>query len=643
MRRRYRRIVRVLASGMFLYLASLAAAAEIHTWTDSTGQFSIKGKFVGLDQGKVTLAKEDGTEIEIELTKLSSADQTYAQEQARASTNPFKAVTNDPFKARTSTARPAPSVTTAGDTSQVITPSWSGASSILVSATGGGWQVDVGTPVAPGTSGPLANRPIPLPPRTHFFEKAAGLVVNPVSRRAVVGYHQSFPPDAGKRTRVVLCDLEKGKMLGSFKVEGAVLVPLALHDSGNLVLMRRDEQGGGNQDRLEVWRMGPSGVERTLKFIPYDDLKGDQRNVKWAEFLDAKRLATISNSGKLAIWEWESARPISYMDLPSGCTPALSPDRKKIAFTTGKDLGVLDVDAGQVIAMQTIPHVAFPLLLFSPSGKRIGCATLNQMYVWDTATGNLDREVPFYGVVVNGQALFTTDDHVLLGKSALIDLANQVKLWTYQGVEQVRWLGDVCWFVPNTNQNQAGALVPSSIPQPQVKDALQKALADPNFFVLRPGTTVKINLDGISDASQRDGVRAALEKRLAANGFKSGPNGTIELAAITEVGKEREIIYRTIGRGFPSAKSYKVTEYFSRVKFNTGGLTAWEASSVNIPFFARLKSGETMEEHLRAGKAQLRLFRAGRASQAPDPPDRQGHHRAGELDGNDLGSQVNLG
>jgi hypothetical protein len=389
-------------------------------------------------------------------------------------------------------------------------------------------------------------------------------------------------------------------MLGSATQSGAVLVPLALHDNGSQVLMRRDEQGGGNQDRLELWRLSASGIERGLRWIPYDDLKGDQRDVRWAEFLDENRLATISNSGKLAVWELETARPLYFLEVQAGCTPAVSPDRRYIAFATGKDVGVLDVDAVKVVAMQSTSQVNWPVMAFSPSGKRVGCASSDRMYIWDFAKGTLVREIAYYGTVVNGQAIFTTDDHVLLGKTALMDLENQVKLWTYQGAELVKPLGKVCWFVPNTSPGQAGALVPSAIPQPGVEKALERALADPNFFVLKPGTTVKLNVDGLPDPAERDKIAKALTARLEANGFAIGPGGTIELVAATEVGKQREVSYRQFGRGFRDVNTYKVQEHIARIKFVYQGLTAWEASAMNIPFIAHLKQGETMEEHLRA-------------------------------------------
>ena len=108
-------------------------------------------------------------------------------------------------------------------------------------------------------------------------------------------------------------------------------------------------------------------------------------------------------------------------------------------------------------------------------GGGLGCAAFDRLYVWDFARGTLYREVPYYGAAPQGQALFTSDDHVLLGKTVLIDLENQVKLWTYQGAELVKGLGELCWFLPNTGPQQAGALVPSPVPQPGVKETLARA------------------------------------------------------------------------------------------------------------------------------------------------------------------------
>jgi hypothetical protein len=110
---------------------------------------------------------------------------------------------------------------------------------------------------------------------------------------------------------------------------------------------------------------------------------------------------------------------------------------------------------------------------------------------------------------------------------------------------------------------------------------------------------VRVNVGALPDPAEREKAAAALASKLQANGCLVGPNGTIELVASTEVGKEREITYRTMGMGF-SVKTYKFREHISRIKFVHQGKTVWETASVNAPgFIVHLQEGQTMEQVLK--------------------------------------------
>ncbi len=122
-------------------------------------------------------------------------------------------------------------------------------------------------------------------------------------------------------------------------------------------------------------------------------------------------------------------------------------------------------------------------------------------------------------------------------------------------------------------------------------------MADPSFFILKPGTTVRLDVSGIGDAAQRARVSDALTAKLAANGCQVGPNGTIDLVAQTETGKQQERTYRSFG--FRNIQTYKVQEYLTRVKFVHQGKVVWERTGSNIPHMVSLKQGETMEGYLR--------------------------------------------
>jgi hypothetical protein len=111
--------------------------------------------------------------------------------------------------------------------------------------------------------------------------------------------------------------------------------------------------------------------------------------------------------------------------------------------------------------------------------------------------------------------------------------------------------------------------------------------------VLHSGTTVKLNVNGIPDAGQREQVRKALVDRLQTIGCQAGDNGTIELAASMEGPKDRDVRYM-FGGG-----DYKVKEYIARLKFVYQGQSAWETSGSNVPGVVSLKKGENIADKLR--------------------------------------------
>ena len=123
-----------------------------------------------------------------------------------------------------------------------------------------------------------------------------------------------------------------------------------------------------------------------------------------------------------------------------------------------------------MIALQPSPmqNMAWTSFSFSPTGKRLACKVfVNKVFVYDVSNGGLYREISLQGLnVQQTPAVFSDDDHVLLGDHTLIDLESQVRLWQYQGNEHVVASNGVCWFEVAARQNQAGALVPARSPQP---------------------------------------------------------------------------------------------------------------------------------------------------------------------------------
>jgi hypothetical protein len=115
--------------------------------------------------------------------------------------------------------------------------------------------------------------------------------------------------------------------------------------------------------------------------------------------------------------------------------------------------------------------------------------------------------------------------------------------------------------------------------------------------VFKPGTTVKLVLEALQDAQERERVRTALTTKLKDRGCEVGPNGTIDLVATAEAGEERDVSYS--GFGFSPFKTYKVRDYVSKLTFNYQGKVCWQTSGSSVPGFIQLKEGETIEQVLR--------------------------------------------
>ncbi|HWB07719.1 MAG TPA: SHD1 domain-containing protein [Pirellulales bacterium] len=580
----------------------LAADEEVRTWTDVTGKHKIKAAFVSLEDGKVTLEKADGSQLEIELAKLSKADQKYVAEAMKSSDdNPFQTKEKSPFETKPSpgksgrnkkgSAGKSPATERPSAEPRDIQVDYSSTDTISL-ATTDKWEVDV-PPAVEGFGGSKP-KTAPLPKKTNFFEGIKGVAVNPVAGKAAVSFALDEPKPTGT-TRVVICDLATGKTSGVASA-AAKMAPLALHDDGKQIVMRRDEWGFDNQDRLEVWTLSGPRVERTAVWTPYE---GGGRDVLWGEFLDSTHLATSSRHGKVVIWSFPELEPLTTFTLADGAVPALSPDRKRIAYCDGKEIGIYDTVRGEVIAQKATPeNLQWPSVAFSPTGKKLACVAFDKLLEWDTATGALERTIPLTGIHVQGPIDFTDDNFVLISDKFLIDLENQLKLWTYEvphgglAVSVAGWT----FFALSDGEQKPGALVAARLPHPGARSLLKKALTQPDLFVLHAGTTVKLNVNGIPDPAQREQVQRSLVDRLQTIGCQAGDNGTIELAASMEGPKDRDVKYM-FGGG-----DYKMKEYTGRLKFVYQGQTAWEATGTNVPGVISLQKGENVADKLRAAE-----------------------------------------
>lgn len=82
-----------LPAAVVASLVSLAAvvAAEMRTWTDSSGKHQIEAELLSVEDGKALLRRADGKEISVALDQLSVEDRAYVRKQTAPSPKPRSA------------------------------------------------------------------------------------------------------------------------------------------------------------------------------------------------------------------------------------------------------------------------------------------------------------------------------------------------------------------------------------------------------------------------------------------------------------------------------------------------------------------------------------------------------------------------
>lgn len=549
-------------------------------WTDSSGKHHLQAKYDSLKDGNVVLIRKNGEITSVEPEKLSQADREYIARENGG--NPFE---ESKFQTPEETEKEANPP--ADGSPRMVKVDWSHSQAVSIIPPGSAWQVKVSEVVADDT----AAKSVFLPAKTEIFERMAGMAISHNAKWAVVGYELIRPEawtkfamkratgelsgDLEATARLALCDIQSGRLVSSFSTQAA-MAPLALHDDGKQILMRRNLFGFGRNDQMELWSIDGKNTVRSLHWTPYDDAVDMNRDVVWAAFLDSHRVATCSSGGKLVLWNLSPLQPICYFSLSEGAVPALSPDRKRIAFVTTDMVGLLDVDKPEVIAEKNTPFPVFrPSVAFSPSGRRFACLTQNQLLVWDTATGKLEKNFSVAGLTGLGEIVFPGEDFVLLNNFLLVELENQVKLWNYYGGECAVTASGMTFFVLAKDIGE-GTLLAAKIPHPEASDLLNKALTQPDFFAFHKGMPVKLDVSGIPDADQQIKVKAILTKKLNDLNCNIDSDGKAEVTAYVEGPVAKEISIAQSGK-------YDVQEYLTKLKLTVQGKVLWEVQGSNIP------------------------------------------------------------
>jgi hypothetical protein len=625
-----------LLTALILLMAGWADE-PLRTWTDASGKFTIQGKFIKLEDGKVTLEKADGTQVTIEESKLKFEDRSEARQangRVRRSEN-AKNSAQSPFKEVGKADRHSQASQQMAELRKRLEPArasgvielkkidWTSVKNLSVDVTP--WKAPpvVATDLALG----FIPKPVSIAVREPF-ERALGLVVHAGTRRAYV--ITNVQQGRGMSSILHVCDLEKGAVVKTVNIPGDHR-PLAISIDGK-TLVTREEEFHGHHSILILWQMSDTDVKPLHRIDTARMSNSHKSTVNGAAFVADGSLLTWQVGGMYTWWNPSDATPMKTIQLQGDMTPALSHDGKRLAAKRDRDLVLLDAVTGETIGcnQDMLGHVK--TLAFSPDGKHLAVFNSTKVEVLSLATAKVIKSIT-HSNQRDLAPLYWSSPTALLAGLQLSYLSTElnVSMWKYHGCEMYTFAGDTTFCLA---EYKGFTLVPLKLPHDVPTRIVEKAVRDPQSFILKPGTTVSIDVTGIEDLKLRKEVTKVLERHIEHGGFKLGLGGSkppedakpapvgkkqapagkktapsknkptaeaLTLVASVTRGKDHEVSYTVEGPAFGNReKTHTIPGWVYELKLVANGITHWAATAGNHPpAIIRLQQGESVETHLK--------------------------------------------
>ena len=592
-------------SSVFVY------ADKPRQWSDTTGKFKVTATFLEKKGNSVILEKEDGKKLTIPIAKLSDADKAFLEGMEAA--NPFAEMSeedeaasdssseNDSDKGSNGNAKPSRKSSRAID--------WSEAETIEILG-GDRWEIPL--PAQPGLA--FEPKKVPLPKKGHFFEGMQPMAINMSAKKVALGYLTGFSIPT-PIARLVIGDLETGKMVSSETVE-ANMKPLCLLNDGATVLMVGYDEKGEGADAVQAWKLKGKKIERGDLWVPFeadlgnkDDRRGGERHEREAAYvsfavpLAGDLVLMCSRKGHLACVDISQRVPKWHVAL--GDVPAVNftADNSLMTFVHSNQIIVMKTDNGEIvgqISVQDKGHIPWPKVAFSPSGKKLAMASWERVFVLDVETKEWIQEISFPGTNVGNTFAFPDEEYVLFDNRVLIHYPTRIQLWTLQDVHVAQVVGDYAFLGCNTDAG--GLLMPTKLPTTKALSTLSAAQKQSDLFVVKPGAQIGVNVNGVPQQYQEQ-VKAGLEKAIERIGCKVNQGAEVQLVAAVTGPKQEAVSYHMSG-------SHVVQSYVSKIAVQYRGQDAWGTSGTNIPGMVMLSRDETMESYLAKASSSpnLKIF-----------------------------------
>ncbi|HEX8202570.1 MAG TPA: WD40 repeat domain-containing protein, partial [Isosphaeraceae bacterium] len=356
-------------------------------------------------------------------------------------------------------------------------------------------------------------------------------------------------------------DLADGRPLGRFEI-ASVSRPIAVSpEASHLVLAHT-----GAADRLDV--VATADGKHVVGWRPYEQESGAERDVAWADFLDARRVLTANAAGTLILWSLPDCKAMYVAAGAVEGAPILGPGRKTLAALRGGTLRLIDPATGAALGDATASghraEAGLKAAAFDPEGQELAAALGETLVRWDLKTGQVLSESTSPAPKATSLR-YGTAGHVLLDGKMLYDLEHKRPVWSYEGgVHATGGPAGRHWYASGAISGPA-TLTAIAVPEEAIARA-EATAADPQTrALLRDGATVGLQVADGGPPRDAEGFRRAvvegLTARLGAIGAQVAATAPVRLVArFQEKETGRTVEYRKLGGDFKNAETRRIPD-----------------------------------------------------------------------------------
>jgi hypothetical protein len=373
---------------------------------------------------------------------------------------------------------------------------------------------------------------------------------------------------------------------------------------------------------LTLWEVLPND-KQVKPIVRWDSGNVGHGNANphiWARLVNGNIVVQVTESGfERHVVAWNAAEKKMLYCVKRGShavsEPTISGGRKYLFIPNVGCVNVLEAATGQQLL--DLPAENALAVAVSEDGRRAAVLGYRELVVWDLAAPDaepqrypIDLSIPTIDVRLD----WVNQDRLTIrgagGPILLFSLPHKVVVWSYQLGSGMQYdlrggrgceiaLGHLlCLADIEAGFDRPFVVRAMALPGPKV-DASVAALNPDSLLAVKSGTAVRLDVQA---GVHNDRVRAAMERKIAANGWKLDAKASITvLAAI--VRESQTVTYRSV-IGPEKEETATATKETSLVEVQVDGKQAWVRSAEVGGTYGIIEPepGETLQDYINRNK-----------------------------------------